>query len=67
MLMIEITQDDHHPAATSAARNDLPSCLLACGIPQALVLTALQRLPTITTLRFCKPSPEAEWEIQDSA
>ena len=67
MLMIEITQDDPHPAATSAPRNDLPACLLSCGIPPELIVTALQKLPTLKTLRLCKPSPDDEWEIRESA
>lgn len=66
MLMIEITQDDPNPAALSAHTDDLPACLSAYGIPQALIVTALQQLSTLKTLRLCKPSPDDEWEIQDS-
>jgi len=66
MLIIEITQDDPNPTVPSAHRNDLPSCLAAYGIPHELILTALQKLPTLKTLRLCKASQYEEWEIQES-
>jgi hypothetical protein len=65
MLMIEITEGELNPAATSAPRNDLSRCLLSCGIPPALIVTALQKLLTRKTLRLCKPSPDDAWEIQE--
>jgi hypothetical protein len=65
MLMIEITEDDPNPAVLSAHTDDVPACLASYGIPQALILAALQKLPTLKTLRLCKPSPDDEWEIQE--
>jgi hypothetical protein len=67
VLIIEITEAHPDPAANDAHRKDLPACLAAYGIPQALILTALQKLPALKTLRLCKSSPSDEWEIQASA
>ena len=57
MLIIEITETNPHPAAPAAYKNDLPRYLAAYGIPQDLILTALQKRLTLNTLRLCKPSP----------
>jgi hypothetical protein len=67
MLMMEITEDDPRPAALATLTDDVPACLAAYGIPHAVILAVLQKLPTRKTLRLCKPSPYDEWEIQDSA
>jgi hypothetical protein len=66
MLIIRITEDESTSVPANSDTDGLPVFLGHCGVPHTVIHAALAHLPQLKTLLLCKPSEEAEWEIQES-